>query len=201
MTTMTSAELGAHLEAHGAATVLLPSPDGDDYLAATIDGLTIEVFYTSAGFSRAIVAGPGVNETYDDLYELLRHLSMPTGDEAADLAAAVEQWQRSLPPTPKRDPRGRIVGAPVVVGDVWANYGVLTRGRTFRITAITDGYAYGVVLTDTDETRRMLDCNTDALRHRCEQPYPWAVSHIGRSIRVKLSRMRPTADGYYRAER
>lgn len=198
-TTMTPDRLGAHLEANGAATVLLPGPAGDDYLAATIDGLTIEVFYTGGDFVRSIVTGPGVNATYDNQDELLRQLSMPTGDDAADLAAAFQEFWRSLPPSP-RYVNGRIVGDPVRVGDVWACYSIRERGRTFRIDAVEDGYCYGIVLTNSDEVNRQLLLAADN-RAAGRPPYEGSRDLVGAMVKIRLDRMRPTADGYYRMER
>ncbi|MFI7468166.1 hypothetical protein [Nonomuraea sp. NPDC049646] len=90
------------------------------------------------------------------------------------------------------------IEAPAVqVGQVWACNSVREQGRSVEVIAIRDDFAVVKTLTDSEAVRRDLDANERCRLAGSEAlPVPNARSRVGQAGRIRLSRMRPTLNGY-----
>lgn len=91
----------------------------------------------------------------------------------------------------------KIEAPPVKVGQVWACNSIREQGRSVEVVAIRDDCAVVKTLTDSDAVRRELDANERCRLAGSEAlPFPNARSRVGQVTRIRLSRMRPTLNGY-----
>jgi hypothetical protein len=91
----------------------------------------------------------------------------------------------------------KIEAPPVKVGQVWACNSFREWGRSVEVVAIRDDYAVVTTLTNSESVQRALDAN-----ERCRQEgsqvlaCPNAYDRVGQTARIRLERLRPTANGY-----
>jgi len=72
-------------------------------------------------------------------------------------------------------------------GSIWADNDPRVAGRTLRVDAVDGTHATCTVLTNDDDTQRMLDNPPSWWRGR---------DNRGKQTRIKLDRFRPTSTGY-----
>ncbi|MFN2636850.1 MAG: hypothetical protein ABR585_07485 [Gemmatimonadaceae bacterium] len=93
----------------------------------------------------------------------------------------------------------KIEAPPVKVGSVWAcnTSGPWQSGRSVEVIAIRDDFAVVKTLTDSDDIQRQLAANERCRLAGAEtMPFPNTYSRVGQTLRIRLTRMRPTANGY-----
>ncbi|MFG1683534.1 hypothetical protein ACGFNP_25420 [Nonomuraea sp. NPDC049269] len=90
----------------------------------------------------------------------------------------------------------KIDAPPVTVGSVWACNSAREWGRSVEVIAIRDDYAVVKTLTNSHEVQRGLDANERCERADAMRPFPNVFDRVGMTGRIRLHRMRPTANGY-----